>query len=158
MEIRSKMLKDHQNDMKIYSDQHDIAEKDQMDQFLTKYNEYYPHFDSLLVNAILLKLDVLMQTRNLMFWHDEVSISNLSHFMVIQSCMFDPVVYLTDDEYLEIHGKHLNVQSIVKKPYFYIFARCHSDDNQLLYSSECLDDLGECFNLNHSLGCLPYRI
>ena len=77
MEIRSKMLKDHQNDMKIYSDQHDIAEKDQMDQFLTKYNEYYPHFDSLLVNAIRLKLDVLMQTQNLMFWHDEVSISNL---------------------------------------------------------------------------------
>ena len=52
--------------MNIYSDQHDIAEKDQMLQFLKKYNEYYQHFDALSVNAIRLKLDVLMQTRNVL--------------------------------------------------------------------------------------------
>ena len=56
--------------MRVYSDQHYIAEKDQMIQFFKKYNEYYPHFDALSVNEIRLKLDVLMQTRNLMFWHD----------------------------------------------------------------------------------------
>ena len=127
--------------MKIYSDQHYIAEKDQMFQFLKKYNEYYPHFDALSVNEIRRKLDLLVQTQNLMFWHDNSSISNRSQFMVIESCMFDPVVYLADDEYLEIHGKHVNVQSIVEKPYFYILARCHSDDSQLLYSLERLDDL-----------------
>ena len=148
MEIRSKMLKDHQNYMNIYSDQHDIAEKDQMLQFLKKYNEYYQHFDALSVNAIRLKLDVLMQTRNQMFWQDEESISNHSHFMVVESCMSDPVVYLTDDEYLEIHGKHVNVQSIVKKPYFCILSRCHPDDSQLLYSSECLNDI---LNLNEDV-------
>ena len=65
--ICSKMLKDHQNYMRFYSDQHYIAEKDQMLHFLKKYNEYYPHFDALLVNEIRLKLDVLMQTQNLMF-------------------------------------------------------------------------------------------
>ena len=62
--------------------------------------------------------------------------------------MFDPVVYLTDDEYFNIHGKHVNVQSIVEKPYLYILARCHSDDSQLLYSSERLDDL---LNLNEDV-------
>ena len=36
-------------------------------QFLKKYNEYYPHFDALSVSEICLKLDALMQTRNLMF-------------------------------------------------------------------------------------------
>ena len=62
--------------------------------------------------------------------------------------MFDPVVYLTDDEYFEIHGKYVNVQSIVEKPYLYILARCHSDDSQLLKSSERLDDL---LNLNEDI-------
>ena len=75
-EIRSKMLKDHQNYMRVYSDQHFIAKKDQMLECSKKYSEYYPQFDTLTVNEICLKLDVLMQTRNLMFWHDGSSISN----------------------------------------------------------------------------------
>ena len=51
-EILSKMLKDHQNYMRVYSDQHYVAEKDQMLQFLKKYNEYYPHFDELQIIKI----------------------------------------------------------------------------------------------------------
>ena len=144
-EIRSEMLKDHQNYMRVYSDQHYIAEKDQMLEFLKNYNEYYPHFDTLSVNEIRFKLDLLMQIRNLMFWHDSSSISNHSHLMIMVPCMFDPVVYLTNDEYFKLHGKHVNVQSILEKPYLYILARCHSDDSQLLYSSERLYDL---LNLN----------
>ena len=62
--------------------------------------------------------------------------------------MFDPVVYLTDDEYFKIHGEHVNVQSIVEKPYLYILARCQSDDSQLLYSSERSDDV---LNLNEDV-------
>ena len=38
--ICSKMLKDHQNYMRVYSDQHYIDEKDQMLQFLKRTNEY----------------------------------------------------------------------------------------------------------------------
>ena len=87
-EICSKMLKDHQNYTRFYSDQHYIAEKDQMLQYLKKYNEYYTDFDALLVNEICLKLDVLMQTQNLMFLHDGSSISNHSHLMIMVSCMF----------------------------------------------------------------------
>ena len=64
--------------------------------------------------------------------------------------MFDPVVYLTDDEYFKIHGKHVNVQSIVEKPYLYILARCHSYDSQLLYSSERLEDV-EYNNMNEDV-------
>ena len=39
-EIYSKMLKDHRNYMRVYSDQHYIDEKDQMLQFLKRTNEY----------------------------------------------------------------------------------------------------------------------
>ena len=68
--------------------------------------------------------------------------------MIIVSCMFDPVVYLTHDKYFKIHGKHVNVQSIIEKPYLYTLAQCHCDDSQLLYSSERLDDL---LNLNEDV-------
>ena len=88
-EIRSKMLKEHQNYMRVYSDQHYIAEKDQMLLFLKKYNEYYPQFDALSVNEICPKQDVLMETQNLMFWHDGSGISNRSYLMIMVSCMFD---------------------------------------------------------------------
>ena len=53
-----------------------------------------------------------------------------------------------DDDYAEIHDKHVNVQSIIEKAYLYILAKCHSDDSQLVYSSERLDDLS---NLNEDL-------
>ena len=78
--------------MTVYSDQHYTDKKDQMLQFFKKYNEYYPHFDALSVNEIRLTHDVLMQTRNLMFWHDGSSISNHSHLMIMVSCMFSRVV------------------------------------------------------------------
>ena len=55
--------------------------------------------------------------------------------------MFDPAVYLTDQEYFNLYGKHINIQSVIEKPYLYILARCRSDDSQLLYSSERLDDI-----------------
>lgn len=93
------------------------------------------------VNRIRFKLDVLMQTQNLLFSDDVFSIPNHSHLMIMVSCMFDPVVYLTDDNYFEIHGKHVNVQSIIEKYYLYILAWCHSGDSQLLCSSERLEDL-----------------
>ena len=59
-------------------------------------------------------------------------------------CIFDPV-YLADYEYFKVHSKHVNIKSIVEKPYWYILAQCYSDDSQLLYSSERLNDL---LNLN----------
>ena len=42
-EIRSKMLKDHQKYMRVYSDQHYIGEKDQTLEFLKNYYGYYQH-------------------------------------------------------------------------------------------------------------------
>lgn len=93
-----------------------------------------------------------MQTQNLMFSDDAFSIPNHSHFMIMVSCMFDPVVYLTDDKYFEIHGKHVNVQSIIEKYYLYILAWWHSGEGQLFYSWERLEDL---LNLSENV---EYRI
>ena len=76
-----------------------------------------------------------------MFWHDGFSIFNHSHLMIMVACMFDPAVYLTGQEYFNLYGKHINIPSVIETPYLYILARCRSDGSQLLYSSECLDDI-----------------
>ena len=77
----------------------------------------------------------------LQFWHDGSTISNHSHLMIMVACMFDPAVYLTDQEYFNLYGKYINIQSVIEKPYLHILARCRSDDSQLLYSSKRLDDI-----------------
>ena len=55
--------------------------------------------------------------------------------------MFDPTVHLTDQEYFNLYGKHINIQSVIEKPQLYILARYWSNESQLLYSSECLGDI-----------------
>ena len=62
-----------------------------------------------------------------MFWHDGSSISNHGHLIIMVTCMFDPAVYLTYQEYLNLYGKHINIQPVIEKPYLYILARCQSD-------------------------------
>ena len=140
-DIRIKMLKDHQKFMRIYLEVENHKEKNDMLQFLRNINEYHPSFDKLTEAELSNKITAIKQTRNLMFWHDGSTISNHSHLMIMVACMFDPAVYLTDQEYFNLYGKHINIQSVIEKPYLYILARCRSDDSQLLYSSERLDDI-----------------
>ena len=133
-DIRIKMLKDHQKFMRIYSEVENPKEK-------KKYCNTHPSYDKFTEAELFDKIAALKQTRNLMFWHDGSSISNHSHMMIMVACMFDPAVYLTNQEYFHLYEKHINIQSLVEKPYLYILARCRSDDSQLLYSSERWDDI-----------------
>ena len=127
--------------MRMYLEVKNHKEKNEMLQFLRNINEYHPSFDKLTEAELSNKITAIKQTRNLMFWHDGFSIFNHSHLMIMVACMFDPAVYLTGQEYFNLYGKHINIQSVIETPYLYILARCRSDDSQLLYSSERLDDI-----------------
>ena len=84
------------------------------------------------------------RTRYLMFWHDGSCISNHGHIMMMVSCMYDDDgAFMTDQEYQSEHDYLQNIQSIVEKPYIYLLARCPSDDHQLLYSQERINDILE---------------
>ena len=87
------------------------------------------------------KLKNFERTRNLMFWHDGSTISNHSHILVMVSCLYDPAIFLTDEEYSKSNGVLANLQAIVEKPFLYILARSPSTDQQLLYSDERLADI-----------------
>ena len=50
-------------------------------------------------------------------------------------------MFYKDKEYQAIHNNDVNVQSIVEKPYIYILARCPSNDQQILYCEERIEDI-----------------
>ena len=57
------------------------------------------------------------------------------------SCLYDPAIFLTDEEYSKSNGVFVNLKAIVEKLFLYILARSHSTDQQLLYSDKRLADI-----------------
>ena len=56
------------------------------------------------------------------------------------SCLYDPAIFLTDEEYSKSNGVLANLQAIVGKVFLYILARSPTTDQQLLYSDKRLGD------------------
>ena len=57
------------------------------------------------------------------------------------ACIYDPACYLTDTEYEQKYNISSNIKAIVEKPRIYILAQCPSNDQQILYSQERLEDI-----------------
>ena len=137
------MFTDHKNFMRLQSDSfYESLSRDDIIRELNRIEEYDNQLHAESSNETLRQLlTKLERTRNLMFWHDCSTISNHSHFLVMVSAMYDKALYYTDAEYSQKYSENVNVQAEVEKPYMYIFARCLSNDQQLLYSKERLDDI-----------------
>ena len=129
---RIKMLKNHQKYMWIYLEVKNPKEKNEILKFLRNADEYYLSFNELIEAEVSDKIAAMKQTR--------ITFSNHRHLMIMVACMSNPAVYLTQ-KYFSLYGKHINIQSVLEKPYHYILARCRSDDSQLRYPSERLDDI-----------------
>ena len=54
--------------------------------------------------------------------HDHSEIANHGHLLVVISAIYDPAFYYTNSE-MEEKGVLINVESVVERPYLYIFAR-----------------------------------
>ena len=57
------------------------------------------------------------------------------------STMYDPAVYLTNNEYLQKYKCRIDVQATVEQPQLYILGRCSSNEQQLLYGEERINDI-----------------
>ena len=55
--------------------------------------------------------------------------------------LYDPAIFLTDEEYSKSNGVLANLQAIVEKRFLHILACSPSTDQQLLYSDERLADI-----------------
>ena len=90
-------------------------------------------------------LKKIQRTRHLLVWDDTSTVANHGYMVVLVSCLYDPAVYLTDEEYKTKTGKITNIQRIIEEPQLHIIARCGSGDvEQLAYSEtrlQCISEL-----------------
>ena len=95
--------------------------------------------------AMKKKLANLEQTRNLMVWLDNSTVANHGHLACLITCLYDPAVFYTPEEYKEMTGKSVDIQREIEKPEVHFIARCSSaDQEQLTYAEtrvECVQEL-----------------
>ncbi|CAB4002556.1 Hypothetical predicted protein [Paramuricea clavata] len=91
------------------------------------------------------KLATLEQTRNLMVWLDNSTVANHGYLVCLVTCLYDPAVFHTPEEYKEKTSKSVDIQKEIENPEVHIIARCSSaDQEQLTYAEtrvECIQEL-----------------
>ena len=92
---------------------------------LGEHKSIFTEYSTTMLKKFRKKLE---RTRHLIFWHDGSVLANHSHILMTVNAMYDPDVYITDQEYFKKHEKSLNVQVEVEKPYLYLLGRCPSND------------------------------
>ena len=129
-EIRKKTLQMHEKFMKSKPNEY-YAEmsREEVTKQLKKLNEFSQD-DGLI--KMRKKLQRMSTIRHLQIWHDHSTLANTGHIIFTVNCLYDPAIYMTDEEYKEAAGKVTNVQAEVEKPHVYIVARCRSCDAEQL--------------------------
>ena len=134
--IRESLLKRHQHFMRLRQDEEYLQmSRNYIISDLKRINEY-EDFDGDFDGDTPLLLNRLKQferKRHLAVWHDTAPISNHSHLLITVNVVYDPAIFLTDDEYRQKYKKRVNVQALVEDPVWYIFGRCPPSDNQIMY-------------------------
>lgn len=90
--------------------------------------------------AMKKKLKNIERTRNIMVWLDNSTVANAGYLVCLITCLYDPAVFYTDEEYIAAFGEKVNIQQIIEEPELHFIARCGSSDKeQLLYSETRLE-------------------
>ena len=74
--------------------------------------------------------------RNFILWADHSSILSNGFLFYTTKVIYSKDLFYTDNEYEELTGKRLDVQSIVEQPEIYIVAQCHDSIAEKLSYSE----------------------
>ena len=110
---------------------------------LKNINEFGINDKNSLLEDLSKKLMKYERTRSLSLWHDGSTLSNHGHLLMMVACLYDPAVFLTDDECKEKYSMEVNGQPEIEKSELYMLGRCQCNDNKLLYSEEQVEDLLE---------------
>ena len=157
-EIRKKMFKDHNPYMRLRSDEDfEKLTREVLTDELHDLGEHEPIFTEYSTTMLKELRKILERTRHLMFWHDGSVLANHSHILMTVSAMYDPAVFITDQEYFKKHKKSLNVQAEVEKPYHYLLGWCPSNDQQILYIEKRIKDIYDMTEKIVSPIGIPYQ-
>ena len=140
--IRLDLNKKQEMYMRIHNDQELLAlSRDDLIKNFKRINEFRHDFETLTTEELRQKLCVFERSRHLMLWHDGSTVSNHSHLLMMVSTMYDPAIYLTNEEFFAKHKYYINIQSIIERSNLYILVRCPSNDQQIMYSETTLEDI-----------------
>ena len=89
---------------------------------LKNINEFETNNENSSLEELLKKWMKCERTRSLSLWHDGLTLSNHGHLFMMVTCLYDPALFLTDDEYKEKYNMEVNVPSEVEKPELYMLA------------------------------------
>ena len=146
LSLRQKVLECHEEFMRLSSDEQ--LQKKTRIELLSELHKK-PDSNSDLSNEVLCnKVKSVQRTRNLLFWHDHARILGAGYILVTVSIVYDPFVFLSDDEYKRKTGKHIsNLQELIEQPQMYLLALGSSSVfDQLATIAErvyCLRELSE---------------
>ena len=147
--VRVKLFKKHCNFMRLNSNAYfENLEEAELNRRLDSLGELYLHET---IQDKKEKLKQYERSRHFIVWHDASVIANHGHILFNVHVMYDPAVFYTPEEYKELTGYDVNIQSEVETPELYIIGRCKSNDEQLAYIEtriECLEGLKTDLQLN----------
>jgi hypothetical protein len=113
-EIREKTLKESAKYMRKNENEYfeEMSSEDVMKKLLTA-NEVKEGEDMANLKQHLMEIE---RTRHLLVWHDLSTVANHSHLVFMVSCLYDPAIYYTDEEYEQMTGKKINIQAKIETP------------------------------------------
>lgn len=98
-DIRRDMLHKHKQYMKLFDDC--SLENLQTPQLMEMLENVHENTIFSSKAELIQKIKTLQRTRHLMFWHDGSSLASHSYLLILVSCMYDPAVFYTDEEYFQ---------------------------------------------------------
>ena len=129
LSIRNDMYHQQKKYMRLKPDIYfDTLSREEVIHQLKTINEFNS-FDCDADTQVLKKrLHMYERTRHLIFWHDGSSLTSHSHILIIESCLYDTTVFISDEEYFKSEGSLINIQPWIENPFLYLMARSPSTD------------------------------
>ena len=131
LEIRKHTLKIHEKYMRLESDSfYDELTLESAFKLLKDINEFREE-DTL--DTMKDRLKEFRRKRHITVWHDASTLANHGHVVFTVNLLYDPAVFLTNEEHKFQTHRNIEIQRQVEKPIVYIVARCRANDEQLAY-------------------------
>ena len=144
LQLRQKILENQSEFMRLESDEQ--IDSKPHNELLEHFKQFNVEQDSAqTVEQLREKLKEAQRTRHLLFWHDHATILGRGYVMVTVTTIYNPLLYLTQDEYVSKKGKRIqNLQALIEEPHVYLLAHSSSSvADQLSLIADRVDCLYE---------------
>ena len=148
-EIRQRLVDKHRHLMRINTNTqiNEMSSEDILELVAKVAPSALPEFKSKDLQCMQTLLRVCQRNRALWVWSDHSVLLGYGLVLIVVGAVYDPLVYLTDDEVAKSHKSTMTVQEMVEQGEVYIMTHCSSSsaDQAGLIPERvaCLDSLAD---------------